>query len=77
MYNNKKILGIITARGGSKGIPRKNIRLLAGKPLIAYTIKAAKNSKLLTRCVVSTDESYIKLYHDSLGPKLVRESIKN
>ena len=38
MFNNNKILVVIPARGGSKGIPRKNIRLLDGKPLIAYSI---------------------------------------
>lgn len=59
MYKNKKTLGIITARGGSKTIPRKNIKPLAGKPLIAYTIKAAKDSKLLTRCIVSSDDQEI------------------
>lgn len=59
MYKDKKILGVITARGGSKGIPRKNIKLLAGKPLIAYTIEATKKSKHLTRCIVSTDDQEI------------------
>jgi CMP-N-acetylneuraminic acid synthetase len=55
----EKIFGIIPARGGSKGVPRKNIRLLAGKPLIAYTIDAAKGSRLLTRLIVSTDDPEI------------------
>ncbi len=59
MYKGKKTLGIITARGGSKTIPKKNIKILAGKPLIAYTIKAAKESKLLTRCIVSSDDREI------------------
>lgn len=59
MYKDKKILAVITARGGSKGIPRKNIKDLCGKPLIAYTIKAAKASKYLTRCIVSTDDKEI------------------
>jgi len=59
MYKGKKTLGVITARGGSKSIPRKNIKKLAGKPLIAYTIEAAKESKYLTRCVVSTDDEEI------------------
>lgn len=49
-----KILGIIPARGGSKGIPKKNIKLLNGKPLIAYTIEAALASNLY-RVIVSTD----------------------
>lgn len=59
MYQSKKTLGIITARGGSKGVPRKNIKDLAGKPLIVYTIEAAKGSKHLTRCIVSTDDEEI------------------
>jgi len=54
-----RTLGIITARGGSKGIPRKNIRKLNGKPLIWYMIQAANESKLLTRCIVSTDDEEI------------------
>lgn len=53
------ILGITPARGGSKTIPRKNIREIAGKPLIAWTIEAAKESKLLTRYVVSTEDNEI------------------
>ena len=59
MYKGKKILGVITARSGSKGIPNKNIKELMGKPLIAYTIEAALKSKCLTRTITSTDsESY-------------------
>lgn len=56
----KKILGVIPARGGSKGIPKKNLFELKGKPLIYYTIEAAKKSKLLTDFVVSTDNEEIK-----------------
>jgi CMP-N,N'-diacetyllegionaminic acid synthase len=67
MYKNKKILAIITARGGSKGILRKNIKLLAGKPLIAYTIEAAKKSKYLTRCIVSTDDKEISNISEQYG----------
>lgn len=59
MYKNKKILAIIPARGGSKGLPGKNIKLLAGKPLIAHTIEAALKSKHLDRVVVSTDDEKI------------------
>lgn len=59
MYKDKKILAVITARGGSKGIPGKNIKSLAGKPLIAYTIEAAKQSEYLTRTIVSTDSEEI------------------
>ena len=59
MYRNKKILGLITARGGSKSIPKKNIALVAGKPLISYTVVAANDSTLLTRTIVSTDDAEI------------------
>lgn len=51
-----KILGIIPARGGSKGIPGKNIKLLGGKPLLAYTAESAKASKLLDRVILHTDD---------------------
>ncbi len=51
-----KILAIVPARGGSKGIPRKNIKLLAGKPLIAWTIAVAQDSNLIDRVIVSTDD---------------------
>ncbi|HET7142819.1 MAG TPA: acylneuraminate cytidylyltransferase [Anaerolineales bacterium] len=54
-----KILALIPARGGSKGIPRKNIRLFAGYPLIAWSIAAAKQSELVTRVIVSTDDEEI------------------
>lgn len=53
------ILGITPARGGSKGIPRKNIRTIAGKPLIAWTIETASQSNLIDRYVVSTEDHEI------------------
>ncbi len=59
MYKNNKILGIIPARGGSKGVPRKNLRLLAGRPLIAWTIEAAKESSLLDRVILSSEDDEI------------------
>jgi CMP-N-acetylneuraminic acid synthetase len=49
------VLALIPARGGSKGVPRKNIRLLGGKPLIDYTCECARNSRRVTRTIVSTD----------------------
>lgn len=53
------ILGIIPARGGSKSVPQKNIRLLAGKPLMAYTIETAQKCNMLNRTIVSTDNDEI------------------
>jgi CMP-N-acetylneuraminic acid synthetase len=52
-------LGVIPARGGSKSVPRKNIALVHGKPLIAYTIEAAQRSRLLTHFLVSSDDAEI------------------
>lgn len=59
MINNQKILALITARGGSKGVPRKNVRDVGGKPLIAWTIEAAKNSPSIDRVVLSSDDAEI------------------
>lgn len=56
---NESIIAIIPARGGSKGIIKKNIRLLAGKPLICYTINAAKQSRFIKNIIVSTDDDDI------------------
>lgn len=59
MYKNKKIIGWIPARGGSKGIPRKNIIDLCGKPLISYSITAALQSEYIDYVMVSTDDEEI------------------
>lgn len=55
MINNKRVLVIIPARGGSKGLPRKNVKNLAGKPLVAWPISAALGCKEVDRVVISTD----------------------
>lgn len=70
MYKNKTILGIVPARGGSKGIPRKNIYPIAGRPLIEYTISAAKQSKYLDRLIVSTDDFEICELSKKLGAEI-------
>ena len=69
---NKKynILGVIPARGGSKGIKNKNLYDLSGKPLISYTIEAAKKSKLITDFIVSTDSLEIKKVSESFGAEV-------
>lgn len=59
MLNSLRVLGLITARGGSKGLPGKNIRPLGGKPLIAWTIDAAKAAQMIDAVVVSTDDAEI------------------
>ena len=62
-----KIIGLIPARGGSKGIPRKNLALLAGKPLIQYTFEAALQSSTLDRVLLSTDDPEIAELAKSFG----------
>lgn len=64
------IIGLIPARGGSKGIPGKNIKNLAGKPLIAWTIEAALNSKTCSRLIVSTDNLDIKKIAQDWGAEV-------
>lgn len=59
MYNNLTFLAIITARGGSKRLPGKNVKLLGGKPLVAWTIDAAKKSKFIDRCILSSEDDEI------------------
>ncbi len=59
MYNRKRILAVITARGGSKGLPDKNIRILNGKPLVAWTTGQADKSKYIDNIFVSTDSKEI------------------
>lgn len=66
------MLAVIPARGGSKGIPRKNIVLLRGRPLIAYTIDAARAATSLDRIVVSTDDDEIAAVSDDLGAEVMR-----
>lgn len=65
-----KILGFIPARGGSKRIPKKNLRLLNGKPLIAYTMESAKKSKYINRIVVSTDSEEIAAVSKEYGAEV-------
>jgi CMP-N-acetylneuraminic acid synthetase len=65
--SERRVLGLVPARGGSKGIPRKNLRSLAGQPLLAYTAQAAKQSKALARILLSTDDSEIADLGKSLG----------
>jgi CMP-N,N'-diacetyllegionaminic acid synthase len=62
-----RTLAVIPARGGSKGLPGKNLRPLAGRPLLAYTAEAARGSRTLTRVVVSTDDESIASAARALG----------
>ena len=67
-----RVLGVIPARGGSKRLPRKNLRLLLGRPLIEYTIRAAQSASLLTDWVVSTEDMEIATHALSLGARVVK-----
>ncbi len=66
-----EVLSIIPVRGGSKGIPGKNIKLLCDKPLVAYTIEASRNSKYITRTVVSTEDEKIKEVVQGLNAEVI------
>jgi CMP-N-acetylneuraminic acid synthetase/UDP-N-acetylglucosamine:LPS N-acetylglucosamine transferase len=74
MFNNNKILVVIPARGGSKGILRKNIRLLNNKPLISYSIDIAKSSEYVDDVVVTTDDAEIALLSEKFGASVIRRS---
>ncbi len=65
-----KILGLIPARAGSKGIPQKNLREVAGRPLLSWAIKSATDSQLLDRIVVSTEDDLIADRAVSMGAEV-------
>ncbi|PLR67929.1 acylneuraminate cytidylyltransferase family protein [Bacillus sp. UMB0893] len=67
MYKGKSFIGVIPARGGSKGIPHKNIREVNGKPLIQYSIEEANKSNYLDRIIVSTDDLEIERVAKKVG----------
>ena len=62
-----KILAVIPARAGSKGIPNKNIRLVAGRPLVYYSIKNAQMSEYITDVVVTTDSPEVRIIATQMG----------
>lgn len=70
MINNKKILAIIPARGGSKGVPHKNIREINGRPLISYTIEESINSKYIDKLIVSTEDKGIAEISKKYGAEI-------
>lgn len=67
MIKGSRVLALITARGGSKGVPGKNIRQLNGKPLIAWTIEAAHKSRYIDRTVLSSEDAGIIAIAEALG----------
>lgn len=71
MASKAEVLAVIPARGGSKGVPRKNVLPLAGKPLIAHSIEAARTASTITRIVVSTDDPEIAAVSRAYGAEVV------
>ncbi len=71
-----EVLSIIPVRGGSKGIPGKNIKMLCGKPLVAYTIEASRQSKCITRTIVSTEDKKIKTIAESFGAEVIDRPVE-
>lgn len=67
MIGDRKILGVIPARGGSKGLPGKNLRMAGGKPLLAWTLEAASGSRYLDRLILSSEDKDIIASGRSLG----------
>ena len=70
MASQSQVLAIIPARGGSKGIPRKNLFPVAGEPLVALSIKEAMKSKKITDLILSTDDDEIAEVGRSLGVRV-------
>jgi len=70
VFNGKSLLALIPARGGSKGLPGKNIINLAGKPMIAWTIEAAAKNRHIDKLVVSTDDEEIMRVAQTHGAEL-------
>jgi CMP-N-acetylneuraminic acid synthetase len=70
MIQKEKIVAVIPARGGSKGIPRKNLNTVLGKPLIAYTIEAALKAQTLAKVIISTDDEQIRAVSQDYGAEV-------
>jgi len=76
VYNDFYIVSIIPARGGSKGVPRKNIRSLRGKPLIAYSIEQSLSSSYIDQTIVSTEDTEIAKISQEYGAKIIVRPMK-
>lgn len=71
-WSNRKVLAVVPARGGSVGIPRKNLRLVRGKPLVAHTLEAALASQVVDRVCLSSDDDEILAVGERLGAETFR-----
>ena len=76
MINDKTVLAIIPARGGSKRLPRKNVLPLAGKPLIVWTIEAGLKSKCIDKVIVTSDDDEIQKISLEAGSKIIKRPHK-
>ena len=76
VYKGKKIIVIIPARGGSKRIPQKNIKLLAGKPMIVYSIEQSLNSRYIDEVYVSSDDKKILEISKKFGAEIIKRPKK-
>lgn len=76
MINGKSILAIIPARGGSKGLPRKNVKKLCGKPLIGWTIEEALKSKYIDKLIVSTEDEEIAQVSKKYGVEVIKRPLE-
>ena len=72
LLKNMKVLAVIPARAGSKGLPDKNLAPLAGKPVIAYTVDDARASHYINRYVISTESDEIAREAEKLGVEVIR-----
>lgn len=70
--NNHPVIGLIPARGGSKGVPRKNMRRVAGKPLVEFTVQAALDSRYIDHVYLSSDDDEILLCGSAMGVRSIR-----
>lgn len=71
MYDNRNVFAVILARGGSKGLPRKNVLMIAGKPLIAHSIETAKKTKYIDEVFVSTEDKEIRQISIDYGATVI------
>lgn len=76
MFSGFSILAVVPARGGSKGVPRKNIRLLSGEPLLGYTLRTASEVEEIDLLVVSTEDSEISEVAESYGVRVIRRPLE-
>ena len=71
MHDGRRVICVILARGGSKGVPRKNVKPLRGRPLITYSIDAAKKARVIDGVLVSTDDAEIKKVAEDAGATVI------